>query len=108
MHSSSCGSDTATEVKNGDGWLSGMLPKILGSSTYGAGRTAVFITWDEDDSSASQHIPTLVVAPSVPPGTKVATTFNHYSLLRTTEEMLGLGTLGKATGAASMRGGFHL
>jgi hypothetical protein len=108
MHSSSCGTDAASEVKNGDTWLSGMLPKILGSPTYQAGRTAIFITWDEDDSSASQHIPTLVVAPSTPPATKVGTTFNHYSLLRTTEEMLGLGSLGNAAKAASMRSAFHL
>jgi hypothetical protein len=69
----------------------------------------VFITWDEDDYSGDQHIPTLVVAPSIAPGTTVATTFDHYSLLRTTEEMLGLGTdLGAAATATSMRPGFGL
>jgi phosphatidylinositol-3-phosphatase len=109
MHSSSCGSDTATEVKNGDTWLSGFLPKVLGSSQYQAGRTAVFITWDEDDYSSTQHIATLVVAPSIPAGTTVASTFNHYSMLRSTEEMLAIGTYpGGADGATSMRSGFHL
>jgi hypothetical protein len=33
--------------------------------------------------------------------------FNHYSLLRTTEEMLGLDLLGKAATAPSMRPVFH-
>jgi hypothetical protein len=109
MHSSSCGSDTATEVKNGDSWLSGFLPKVLGSTQYQAGRTAVFVTWDEDDYSSTQHIATLVVAPSVPAGTTVATTFSHYSMLRSTEEMLGIGSfLGGAAAATSMRSGFHL
>jgi len=46
--------------------------------------------------------------PSAPPGTAPTTFFNHYSLLRTTEEMLGLPKLGKATAAASMRGSFNL
>jgi hypothetical protein len=108
MHSCPTSSVTATEVKTGDSWLSTFLPKILNSSTYQVGRTAVFITWDEDDSGGNQHVPTLVIAPSVPAGARVATTFNHYSLLRTTEEMLGLSFLGSAASAASMRSGFHL
>jgi len=109
MHSSSCGSDATSEVKNGDNWLSSFLPKVLASTEYQAGRTAVFITWDEDDYSSTQHIPTLVVAPSVPAGTTVATSYDHYSMLRSTEEMLGIGTyLGGAASATSMRSGFHL
>jgi phosphatidylinositol-3-phosphatase len=109
MHSSSCGSDTTTEVKNGDSWLSTFLPKILASTQYQAGRTAVFITWDEDDFTSTQHIATLVIAPSVPAATTIATTFNHYSMLRTTEEMLGLSTvLGGAASASSMRESFGL
>ena len=85
-----------------------MLPRILGSRQYRSGRTAVFITWDEDDYGSRQHIPTLVLAPSVPPGATPATSLNHYSLLRTTEEMLGLPTLAGANGAASMRKSFNL
>lgn len=33
---------------------------------------------------------------------------HHYSLLRTTEEMLGLPTIANATAAASMRSSFNL
>jgi hypothetical protein len=68
----------------------------------------VFITWDEDDGSAVQQIPTLVAAPSVPSGLADATRYDHYSLLRTTEEMLGLPLLGQAATAPSMRPGMHL
>ena len=93
-------------VATGDAWLSTFLPKVFASPQYQAGRTAVFLTWDEDDSSHSNHIATVVAAPSVRPGTTSAATFNHYSMLRTTEEMLGLGTIGGATGAASMRSAF--
>jgi hypothetical protein len=95
-------------VSTGDSWLSTLLPKILGSTAYTSGSTAIVITWDEDDSSASNHVATLVIAPSVPIGTSVATTFNHYSMLRTTEELLGVNTyLGNAATATSMRSPFH-
>jgi hypothetical protein len=56
------------------------------------------------------RIPTLVFAPSVPPGTAVGTRFDHYSMLRTTEELLGLQPpyLGHAATATSMAAAFHL
>lgn len=109
MHSCSTGQTTTQQVRNGDKWLSTFLPKALASRQYRAGSTAVFVTWDEDDYHHNQHIPTLVLAPSVPRGIKVGTTFNHYSMLRTTEELLGIGRyVGNAANASSMRRGFHL
>jgi hypothetical protein len=99
-------SDTTTEVQTGDAWLSTFLPQVLESPEYAAGTTAVFITWDEG-AGADQHIATLVIAPSTPAGTTSASTFDHYSLLRTTEEMLGLTTyIGEAANTVSMRSAF--
>jgi phosphatidylinositol-3-phosphatase len=96
-------------VATGEAWLSTELPKILNSSTYSSGSTAVFLTWDEDDGTAGNHVPTLVIAPSVAPGTASSTSFNHYSMLRTTEEMLGISTfLGGAASATSMRDAFGI
>jgi len=50
-----------------------------------------------------------VVARSTPKGTKSGTLFNHYSLLRTTEDMLGItahpGNAGSASNP-SMRSAF--
>ncbi|MGN6380501.1 MAG: alkaline phosphatase family protein, partial [Gaiellales bacterium] len=58
---------------------------------------------------ASCHVPTLVVAPSVRPGTVVSTPFTHYSLLRTTEQLLGVANpLGGARSARGMRVAFGL
>jgi hypothetical protein len=108
MHSSSCASDSAEQVRVGDRWLAGFLPSVLRSPQYRAGRTAVFVTWDEDDYGNDQHIATLVVAPSVPRGAAPTARFDHYSLLRTTEEMLGLPKIGNATRAASMLHAFRL
>jgi len=103
-----CNDTHDCSVATGDAWLSTFLGKVFASTEYAAGRTAVFLTWDEDDSSASNHIATLVAAPGVVAGTVSSAHFDHYSMLRTTEEMLGLGFVGNAATAASMRGAFGL
>lgn len=90
----------------GDAWLATFMGKVFASPEYAAGKTAVFLTWDEDDSGHGNHIATVVAAPSIVPGTVSGATFDHYSMLRTTEEMLGLGFVGSAAGATSMRSAF--
>jgi phosphatidylinositol-3-phosphatase len=95
-------------VTTGDTWLSNQLPRIFSSAEYQSGDTAVFLTWDEDDNSASNHVPTIVMSPSTQPGTTSATAYNHYSLLRSTETMLGLPLLAGATTASDMRSAFGL
>jgi phosphatidylinositol-3-phosphatase len=96
-------------VTTGDDWLKTFIPKLTSSPEYQAGSTAIFLTWDEDDFTDVNQIATIVIAPSTVPGTRSATRFHHYSLLRTTEEMLGLTTyLGAAAGVTSMRSAFNL
>ena len=80
-------------VSTGDSWLRGLV---------------LFITFDENDSGPTNHVPTLVIAPSVPRGLRVGAFFNHYSLLRTTETLLHVGLLGQSRTSSSMVGGFHL
>ena len=96
-------------VKTGDAWLSSWVTAIMASPSYQAGNTALFIVWDENDGSGGNKVPALVVSPYTAPGTRSATAFTHYSLLRTTEELLGISTyLGNAASAASMRSAFGL
>lgn len=107
-------------VADGDNWLANNLPTILNSSEYQSGTTAVFITWDEgsggssgedcatNTSDQSCHVSTIVVSPSTAAGSQSATLFNHYSLLATTEQLLGLPYLGLASSAATMTGAFNL
>ena len=91
-------------VKRGDVWLRAWLARIVASPAYRAGTTAVFVVWDEPGI-----IPHIVVSPSTRPGTASDTPFDHYGLLRTTEEMLGIKTfLGRAASARSMRAAFRL
>jgi hypothetical protein len=95
-------------VAIGDAWLRRFVPLILASTQYQSRSLVLFITFDENDSMASNQIPTLVIAPSTPRGERVAVHFTHYSLLRTTETLLHLGLLGQARSAQSMIAPFHL
>ena len=100
-----------------DAFLRTWVNRIVASAAYRSGTTAIFVTWDEDASFSGKlcptldcdHVATLVIAPSVPAGTRASERFTHYSLLRTTEELLDLkGRLGQAASAASMSTPFHL
>jgi hypothetical protein len=95
-------------VSTGDAWLQSFVPQLIATPQYQNGDTAIMITFDENDGSPTNHVSTIVVAPSVAPGTQDATPYTHYSLLRTTEEMLGVPALGAAASATSMRAGFRL
>jgi phosphatidylinositol-3-phosphatase len=108
-------------VAQGDAWLAKNLPTILTSKPYQAGTTAVFITWDEgsggypvedcDDTTTTDtscHVATIVVSPTTPAGTTSGTFFSHYSLLATTEQLLGLPKLGQAKSSPTMTATFHL
>jgi phosphatidylinositol-3-phosphatase len=106
-------------VAQGDSWLSAHLPAILQSSAYLAGHVAVFVTWDEGEGGSSNecaanttdvgcHAATIVVSPSTAAGTNSGALFNHYSLLRTTEQLLGVAALAEAGAAPSMLSAFNL
>jgi len=107
-------------INQGDTWLSGNLPTILNSSAYTSGSTAVFITWDEgtggstgencvaNTTDASCKVATIVISPSTAAGSQSATLFSHYSLLGTTEQLLGLPLLGQAASATTMTSAFNL
>ncbi|MDE3093923.1 MAG: hypothetical protein KGJ47_09105 [Acidobacteriota bacterium] len=103
-----CNDMHSCPVATGDAWLKKYVAQILSSPQYRSRSLALFITFDESTQSSSNQIPTVVVAPSVPAGIRVATHFTHYSLLRTTETLLHLPLLGAARTATSMLGAFHL
>lgn len=109
-----------------DQFLSDWMPAITGSSEYRAGQVAVFITWDQgltaaqpgetcDDQTHADasaypgcRVAFIAVGPATG-GVRSSAYFTHYSLLRTTEEMLGLRDyLGAAAQAHSMRAALHL
>jgi hypothetical protein len=96
-------------ISTGDAWLQTWITQITNSIAYRRGEVVVFITWDEDDYHQLNHIPLIVVNGYTPVGTTVSATHDLYSLLRTTEQLLGINTyLGNAATASSMRAGFGL
>lgn len=107
-------------VGSGDAWLRTWLPLITRSAVYKHQDTVVLIVWDEgvrgstgercaaNASDQSCHVAAIVVAPSVKRDVKVATSFSHYSLLRTIEDLFKLPELGGARSAASLVKGFNL
>jgi phosphatidylinositol-3-phosphatase len=106
-------------VSVGDQWLASEVPQILSSPAYRAGHTVLFITWDEGEGGTASdcatnqsdvgcHVATVIVSPSTPAGRRSGQLFNHYSLLRTTEDLLGLSPLGQAAVASSMVKAFGL
>lgn len=93
-------------VAQGDAWLRTWVPKMMAGKDYQAGDLAIFITWDEGTGSSNQ-VATIVISPTTS-SVKDATPYTHASLLRTTEDLLGLPALGAAAAAPSMVAGFHL
>lgn len=61
----------------------------------------LLITFDEDDDTAANHIPTVLVGPMVHPG-DVPGRVDHYTLLRTLEDAYRLPPLGAAADRAPL------
>jgi hypothetical protein len=86
-------------VSTGDAWLRQWVEMILASPAWQAGGT-LFVTWDEGTGS-DNRVATLVLAPKAA-GRTSARPYDHYSLLATMEDLMGLPRLGKAAGAQPM------
>jgi hypothetical protein len=102
-----CHDEHDCSLDTGDRWLQQWLPRILRSPAYRSGDTALFVTYDEGVGS-DEHVYMVVAAPSVRPGSVSNERFDHYSLLRTIEELLGLPCLANACTASSMAAPLHL
>ncbi|MGN6689010.1 MAG: alkaline phosphatase family protein [Actinomycetales bacterium] len=89
-------------IQDGDAWLRQWLPVILSGPDYQRGDTAVLITFDEDDRLHGNEVALIAISPSTTPGDRLATAADHYALLGTTEQLLGLPPLGHAAGARSL------
>jgi len=87
-------------VATGDEWLKQTVGQITNSAAW-KNNGVLFITWDEDDGSASNQVLALVLAPGKGPRQSFAP-YDHYSLLATIEDILGVGRLGQAAQAQPM------
>jgi Phosphoesterase family len=88
-------------VAFGDEYLGGLVATITGADFWSKGNNAVVIVYDEGDDDAGccdatpggGQIAAVVVTNHGPRGVKDATAYDHYSLLRTIQQSLGLGCL---------------
>jgi hypothetical protein len=107
-------------LQTGDNWLKAWIPKLTSTAVYKSHDTVILLTWDEGEpgtaaencatntTDPSCHVVFIPIAPSVRPGARSRTLFNHWSLLKTSEQLLGLPPLGQAASAASMLAAFNL
>jgi hypothetical protein len=116
-HDEPCVDGRPGGLKSADDFLKAWIPAILGSPAFKADGLLV-VTWDEanlgdDDACCDEPMGvntpspgvtgpgggrtgTVVVSPWIRPGTRSEQTYNHYGLLRTIEDLFGLGHLGYA------------
>jgi hypothetical protein len=92
-------------VADGDNFLKSYVPALMATPQYQAKNTAIFIVWDENAGASGNQVPCIVISPDTH-AVKDGTPYTHYSLLRTTEQLLGLPLLGNAASANSMVGKF--
>ena len=87
-------------IRAGDDWLRETVTLITGSAAWSSDGV-LFITWDEDDGRADNRVLTLVITPGRSHLTS-SVPYDHYSLLATIEDMLGVGRLAEAANARPM------
>jgi phosphatidylinositol-3-phosphatase len=84
-------------VQQGDTWLQTHMDAYAQWAKQN--NSLLIVTWDEDDNSQSNQIPTIIVGQGVTAGL-YGELINHYSVLRTIEAMYGLPGVGNSAGLA--------
>ncbi|TDU02959.1 acid phosphatase [Streptomyces sp. 846.5] len=86
-------------IATADTWLNTNLSAY--ATWAQANNSLLIVTWDEDDYTESNQIPTIIVGQSVSPGT-YDETVDHYNLLATLEQMYGLTAVGNSASATAI------
>ena len=118
-HDAPCADGRPGGLVSADKFLQTLIPQILGSPAY-ADNGLVIVTFDEADTSDASaccsepmgfntinpgattygpgggRVGAVLLSPFLTPGSTDATPYNHYSLLRTVEDLFGVGHLGYA------------
>jgi phosphatidylinositol-3-phosphatase len=98
---------TAGNLQAMDTWLGGVVGELTQTPDYQQGQTLILVAFDESSSSSTTRVPAIAVSAGIQPLTD-NTPYDHYALLRASEEALGISTyLGNAASANDMRGGMH-
>jgi hypothetical protein len=91
-------------VHAGDTWLSKNLPPIIAWDKANDG--LLILTWDEadPDKSGKNHIPTVLVGPMIDAGVNDTQNVDHYAVLHTIEDILGVACIAKECNAPLLTG----
>jgi hypothetical protein len=90
-------------VATGDTWLKNNLSAY--ATWAKAHNSLLVVTFDEDNRLSGNKIPTVFYGQSVTAGSSSSTTYNHYNLLRTLEDMAGLSAhAGNSASASDITG----
>ena len=86
-------------ITQGDSWLYQNLSQY--AEWAKANNSLLILTWDEDDNTPRNQIPTVIYGANVRPGAYTET-ISHYNVLSTLEQMYGLPKLGYASRAPAI------
>jgi phosphatidylinositol-3-phosphatase len=110
MHGTGGCGDTNTLISTGDAYVATLVSEIMHSRVWDQGTNAIVVTWDEDDfgdqgqpgtgccgaDPGGGHVVTIVITNRSHRHVADNTPYNHYSLLRSTEDAFGLPCLQNA------------
>jgi hypothetical protein len=90
-------------VAVGDAWVKKFLTPVIANPNFA--HTLVVITFDEgtDAAGGGGKIPTILVGPMIRTAIRSSIAHNHYSVLRTIENIWSLGCLNKSCAANDLR-----
>ena len=90
-------------VSTGDTWIKNNLGAY---ATWAKTHNSILaVTFDEDNKQSGNRIPTVFYGQHVTPGSSSSTTYNHYNVLRTVEDLAGLSAhAGNAASASDITG----
>ncbi len=114
MHGASTCQDNDALLRSGDSYVATLVNSIKHSRSF-TSDSAIFLTWDENDFSSNLgccnspaigggHVATIVITPRYTHQILSAQPANHYSLLATIEDALGLSRLSYAKFAQPLFG----
>lgn len=88
-------------IQEADQWLKAHLdPYVQWAKTH---NSLLIVTWDEDEGTQNNTIPTFFVGPMIKTG-QYSENLNHFNLLRTIEDIYGLSHAGAAGNSSPIVG----
>jgi phosphatidylinositol-3-phosphatase len=86
-------------IQQGDQWLqSNLSAYATWAQTH---NSLLIVTWDEDDNSANNQVPAIFYGANLTPG-QYGESADHYSTIRTIEDMYGLTPLADSASATAI------